>query len=116
VTTSPGLRVGLKALEKYDEPTMILFPDAVLLADAEFYTLQQLALAQCTKLQDRAERILMELIGVEREEARALLAGSGGHVKTALVMGKLGVSAAEARERLGQHQRHFLKLPIDENP
>ena len=53
VTNSPGLRVGLKALEKYDEPTMILFPDAVLLADAEFYTLQQLALMQCTRLQDR---------------------------------------------------------------
>ncbi len=54
----------------------------------------------CTKLQDRAERIVMELLGVEREQASALLAGSGGHVKTALVMGKLGVDAAEARARL----------------
>jgi phage tail sheath protein FI len=53
VTTSPGLRVGLKALEKYDEPTLILFPDAVLLGDTEFYTLQQLSLSQCARLQDR---------------------------------------------------------------
>lgn len=51
---SRGLRVGLKALEKYDEPTIILFPDAGLLADAgEFYSLQQMAIAQCAKLQDR---------------------------------------------------------------
>jgi N-acetylmuramic acid 6-phosphate etherase len=54
----------------------------------------------CNKLQDRAERILMELLPVERERARALLAEAGGHVKTALVMGHLAVDAAEARARL----------------
>jgi len=54
----------------------------------------------CNKLQDRAERILMELLSVERERARALLAEAGGHVKTALVMGRLGVDAAQARSRL----------------
>ena len=49
-----GLKGGLKALEKYDEPTMILFPDATLLhRESEFYSLQQAALAQCAKLQDR---------------------------------------------------------------
>lgn len=51
---NPGLSVGLKRLEKYDEPTIILFPDAPLLADeSTFYTLQQRALSQCAKLQDR---------------------------------------------------------------
>lgn len=51
---NPGLRVGVKALEKYDEPTLILFPDAVLLADeTDFYALQQMTLEQCSKLQDR---------------------------------------------------------------
>jgi phage tail sheath protein FI len=51
---NPGLSVGLKKLEKYDEPTIILFPDAPLLADeSSFYTLQQRALSQCAKLQDR---------------------------------------------------------------
>ncbi|MEP7109462.1 MAG: phage tail sheath C-terminal domain-containing protein [Ferruginibacter sp.] len=51
---SRGLRVGVKALEKYDEPTIILFPDAVLLPEpGEFYSLQQMAISQCAKLQDR---------------------------------------------------------------
>lgn len=53
---SPGLRVGVKELEKVDEPTIILFPDAVLLSsanEAQLYSLQQMALDQCAKLQDR---------------------------------------------------------------
>jgi phage tail sheath protein FI len=51
--SAPGLRVGLKRLEKYDEPTIILFPDAVALDMAELFGLQQLALSQCARLQDR---------------------------------------------------------------
>jgi N-acetylmuramic acid 6-phosphate etherase len=54
----------------------------------------------CQKLQDRGERILMEMLDVERPAATALLESAGGHVKTALVMGRLGVDAAEARRRL----------------
>jgi N-acetylmuramic acid 6-phosphate etherase len=54
----------------------------------------------CTKLQDRGERILMELLHVERVRATELLSGSEGSVKTALVMGSAEVTAAEARERL----------------
>jgi len=54
----------------------------------------------CEKLQDRGERILEEMLGVERSEAVGLLEGAGGHVKTALVMGKLGLDADEARARL----------------
>ena len=51
---SPGLRVGVAALEKYDEPTLILFPDAVLLKEEDqLFGLQQMAIAQCAKLQDR---------------------------------------------------------------
>lgn len=52
-----GLRGGVKALEKVDEPTMILFPDAASMVvnadDPAFYSLQQMALEQCGKLQDR---------------------------------------------------------------
>lgn len=45
---------GIKALETYDEPTMILFPDAQLLStETELYSLQQTALSQCAKLHDR---------------------------------------------------------------
>jgi N-acetylmuramic acid 6-phosphate etherase len=56
----------------------------------------------CQKLQDRGERILMETLGVEREEATSLLDGSGGQVKVAIVMGKLGIGREEAESRLHQ--------------
>jgi N-acetylmuramic acid 6-phosphate etherase len=54
----------------------------------------------CAKLQDRSERILATLLEVERAEATRLLDDAGGHVKTALVMGRLGVDAEEASRRL----------------
>lgn len=54
----------------------------------------------CRKLQDRGERILMELLQLPRQEAAQLLQAAGGHVKTALVMGQLGVDAQEARRQL----------------
>ena len=54
----------------------------------------------CQKLQDRGERILVEVGGVGRDRARALLAEAGGSVRTALVMARLGVDADEARRRL----------------
>jgi N-acetylmuramic acid 6-phosphate etherase len=54
----------------------------------------------CQKLQDRGERILMDTLGVSREEASRLLEGSGGHVKTAIVMSRLSLDAQEARRRL----------------
>ena len=51
---APGLRVGLHRLKDYDEPTMILFPDAPLLDPvSNLYSLQKLALEQCNRLQDR---------------------------------------------------------------
>ncbi len=51
---SPGLDVGLAVLEKADEPTMLLFPDAIKLSStSDFYTLQKNALAQCNDLMDR---------------------------------------------------------------
>lgn len=54
----------------------------------------------CEKLRDRGERILMETVGVDRAGAAALLEEAGGHVKTAIIMGRLDVDAASARERL----------------
>jgi N-acetylmuramic acid 6-phosphate etherase len=54
----------------------------------------------CEKLRDRGERILMETIGVERAAAADLLERAGGHVKTAIVMGRLGIDRDEARARL----------------
>jgi N-acetylmuramic acid 6-phosphate etherase len=52
------------------------------------------------KLKDRSERILMEVCGVDREAARSLLREAKGHVKTAIVMHKLGLPRADAERAL----------------
>lgn len=54
----------------------------------------------CQKLQDRGERILMDMLALTREQSSQLLDASGGHVKTAIVMSKLALNADEARQRL----------------
>lgn len=54
----------------------------------------------CQKLQDRGERILMEMLEVERPNATELLAAADGSVKRALVMGALGIDAGEADARI----------------
>lgn len=55
------------------------------------------------KLEDRSERILMEVCEVSREKARELLAAAGGTVKTAIVMHFLAESREEAEQSLQQH-------------
>lgn len=57
--SKPDFEAGLNALKKKDEPTLILFPDAVLL-DQGLYDLQQLALSQANTLQDRF--VIMDLL------------------------------------------------------
>lgn len=52
------------------------------------------------KLVDRAERIIAEAAGCDRKRAAELLAASGGSVKTAIAMERLGVSRAVAETRL----------------
>ena len=64
----------------------------------------------CQKLQDRGERILMEVLDVDRDAARALLDGAGGHVKTALVMGRFNLGAEEARARLASVEGVITRL------
>ncbi|MEM9326146.1 MAG: phage tail sheath C-terminal domain-containing protein [Bacteroidota bacterium] len=49
--TGTGLLGGLKALEKADEPTLILFPDDMTIAS--YQAVYDAALAQCEKLKDR---------------------------------------------------------------
>jgi N-acetylmuramic acid 6-phosphate etherase len=67
----------------------------------------------CEKLQDRGERILMETVGVPRQEATALLNGSGGHVKVAIVMGRLGVDADAARALLDEQGGRIARVIPD---
>ncbi len=52
------------------------------------------------KLRERAKKALMVVTGVDYATAGRYLARADGHVKTAIVMIKTGVSAGEARERL----------------
>jgi N-acetylmuramic acid 6-phosphate etherase len=54
------------------------------------------------KLRDRSERILMELLDLERGAARDLLARAGGRVKTALAMHWTGAERADAERVLGR--------------
>ncbi|HEY9698908.1 MAG TPA: phage tail sheath C-terminal domain-containing protein [Trichocoleus sp.] len=44
---------GIKQLRKFDEPTILLFPDAAGLSAAELGAIQQQALIQCGELRDR---------------------------------------------------------------
>jgi hypothetical protein len=53
ISSSADLTGGLTVLEKYDEPTIIVIPDAVNLKETEFYPLQQAMLTLCGKLMDR---------------------------------------------------------------
>ena len=55
------------------------------------------------KLADRAERIVIEVTGVSRDEARALLLRAEGEVKLAIVMHALHVDATAARAALADH-------------
>lgn len=47
------LQAGLDAVEKEDEPTLLVFPEGQSLSSADHYTLLSHALNQCGKLQDR---------------------------------------------------------------
>ncbi|MFO0837246.1 MAG: N-acetylmuramic acid 6-phosphate etherase [Phycisphaerae bacterium] len=66
----------------------------------------------CAKLADRAIRTLSAVCGLSRETSRALLERADWHVKTAIVMQRLGLDAEQARRRLsdcGGHVRRVLE-------
>jgi N-acetylmuramic acid 6-phosphate etherase len=52
------------------------------------------------KLRSRAVRLVEQAAEVDREHAQRALADSGGEVKTAIAMLRLGCPATEARARL----------------
>ena len=61
------------------------------------------------KLVDRTRRIVAAATGKGDADVARLLAASGGEVKTAIVMSKLGLSASEARARLARANGHVRK-------
>ena len=65
-----------------------------------------------SKLVDRACRIIVQVAKVDYDEAARLLAANGNEVKLAIVMGRRGVSANEARALLAAARGH-LRAVID---
>jgi len=54
------------------------------------------------KLVERSKRIIMMATGADYPTAQKFLQDAGGHVKTAIVMIRAGVSVTEARERIAR--------------
>ena len=71
--------------------------------------------ALSAKLHDRGERIVMEVCGVSREEARRAIAGAKGSVKLAIVMARRKVDADEAR-RLLESANGFVRPVVGDPP
>ncbi len=68
------------------------------------------------KLKDRSERIVMEVCGVDRAEARRLLEAGDKRVKLAIVMCKLGVDRARAETALERAGGVIRRVVRDEPP
>ncbi|MDQ6870795.1 MAG: N-acetylmuramic acid 6-phosphate etherase [Gemmatimonadota bacterium] len=68
------------------------------------------------KLIDRSQRIVMEVCGVSREEAKKLLEQADKSVKTAIVMQKRGVSLEAAKRLLAENGGVIRRITKDEPP
>ena len=67
------------------------------------------------KLRDRSQRIVMEVCGVERDEAQRLIDAAGGTVKTAIVMHFLDADRAAAERRL-EEAGGVIRRAVDRAP
>jgi len=72
-------------------------------------------LALSDKLRDRGERILMEVGGIRREEARSVIERAGGSVKLAIVMAKKNIGRDEA-ERVLKEAGGFVRRAVGDPP
>jgi N-acetylmuramic acid 6-phosphate etherase len=68
------------------------------------------------KLEDRGERIVMEVTGSDRPKARQAIEAAGGSVRTAIVMVKAGVSRDAALALLNQHDNRVRAVLGDPPP
>jgi N-acetylmuramic acid 6-phosphate etherase len=67
------------------------------------------------KLADRGERIVMEVTGAPRDEARRAIDAARGSVRTAIVMVKTGLDPVAAEELLTQHD-HRVRAVLGDPP
>ncbi len=72
-------------------------------------------MALSDKLVDRGERVVMEVTGATREDARQAITHAGGSVKLAIVMVRKGVDASEG-ERLLSEAGGFVRKVAGEPP
>ncbi|MCI0402840.1 MAG: N-acetylmuramic acid 6-phosphate etherase [Acidobacteria bacterium] len=61
------------------------------------------------KLRRRGRRVLMEALNLDEAAAGRLIRQSGGSLKVAIVMGRLGCSRAEAERRLRRAEGHVAR-------
>lgn len=66
--------------------------------------------ARNAKLHERGERIVMEVLDVERDVARAAIASAGGSVRTAIVMHALDLDRTTAERRLVEVDNRLRRL------
>jgi N-acetylmuramic acid 6-phosphate etherase len=64
----------------------------------------------CSKLVDRAIRIIVSITGQDRKQAEELLSRAHGKVKTAVVMHLKGVDRQEAEQLLDHHGGHIRRI------
>ncbi len=55
------------------------------------------------KLRDRAKRIVMQILGVNRQKAELLLKKSNWNIKVAVIMERKKISYKKAKENLEKH-------------
>ena len=63
---------GMAALEKEDEPTLIVFPEGQNMVDSDYFTLQNDSLNLCAKMQDRFAIIDVHSTGIGLTNANVL--------------------------------------------
>ncbi len=68
------------------------------------------------KLVDRAQRIVMETTGLDRDAARDVIAAAGGEVKVAIVMARRSVGRDEAVRLLQENQGRLRPVVGDPPP
>jgi N-acetylmuramic acid 6-phosphate etherase len=68
------------------------------------------------KLVDRAQRIVMETTGLDRDAARDVITAAGGEVKIAIVMARRSVGRDEAERLLQAHQGRLRPIVGDPPP
>jgi len=67
--------------------------------------------AASEKLKERSKRVLMEICGLDYQDAQKLLKSAGGSVKTAIIMTELKISRSRA-EKILENKRGFVHKAI----